>query len=131
MMNGTVLPWSVVVEATSPGGFAGSYGLKPPLVDLYLNSYLTGSLHWSSCAVAWHFHGFTCGPERTGPPSGWFVIVIAAPRPDGSSACSVFVPSWRPVTRPSKRPFSRTAKAVVMSESPSFTRMSAGFTVSP
>src|SRR3954447_22423944 len=34
-MNGTVLPWSVVVFATSLGGFCGSYDWsEPPPVDL-------------------------------------------------------------------------------------------------
>src|SRR3954471_14538457 len=131
MMNGTVFPSSVVVVATSPGGFAGSYGLKLPVVDMYWNSYLTASLQWSSCAVAWHFHGCTCAPEKMGPPTGWLVIVSAAPCPDGSSACSVFGPSPRPVTRPSKRPFSRTAKALVKPDPPSPTRISGGFTASP
>src|SRR3954454_21354222 len=121
-MNGTVLPWSVVVVATSDGGFFWSYGLKPPAVDMYVSSYLTGSLHCSSVAVAWHFHGLTCGPEKTGPPFGWFVIVIAAPLPDGSSAFSVLRPSASPDTRPSSRPFSRTAKPLVMSALPSLTR---------
>ena len=35
MMYGTVLPWSVVVVATSAGGLAGSYGWKPaPVVGM-------------------------------------------------------------------------------------------------
>src|SRR3954454_14955875 len=125
-MNGTVLPSSVVVVATSDGGFFGSYGWKPPLVDMYVSSYLTGSLHWSSVAVAWHFHGLTCGPAKTGPPFGWFVMVMAAPLPDGSRAFSVLRRSASPVTSPSKRPFSRTAKALVTSILPSFTRRALG-----
>src|SRR3954452_246501 len=128
MMNGTVLPWSVVVVATSAGGLFGSYGWRPPAVDMYWNSYVGGWLHCASMAVGWHFHGCTCGPEKTGPPFGWLVIVTAAPRPEGSSACSSLRPSASPVTSPSKRPLSRTANALVTSDFPSFTRMSFGFT---
>jgi hypothetical protein len=95
---------------------------------MYWNWYWAGWLHWASFAVAWHFHGWICGPEKTGPPFGWLVIVSAAPWPEGSSACRLLLPTARPVTRPSRRPFSRTANALVMSVAPSFTRMSPGLT---
>src|SRR6476659_1470089 len=101
-MNGTVLPWSVVVEATSEGGFFGSYGWNCCVVDdLYWYAYLTGSLHCESVAVDWHCHGLTCGPENTGPPFGWSKIVIREPLPSGSVAWSAFGPSARSVSRPS------------------------------
>ena len=32
-------------------------------------------MHLASLAPVWHFHGSSCGPERTGPPSGWLVTV--------------------------------------------------------
>ena len=37
-----------------------------------------------------HTHGWTCLPENTGPPIGWFVIVMRAPRPSESLAVSLF-----------------------------------------
>src|SRR6476469_167299 len=65
-MNGTVLPWSVVVVATSGGGCA-----------------------WSSVAPEKHVHGLIWGPARTGPPIGWFVIVSVAELPPGANAVTV------------------------------------------
>src|SRR5436190_14580643 len=46
---------------------------------------------------------------------GWLVIAIWAPEPSGSFACRVFEPFTSPVTRPSYRPFGRSANSLVTS----------------
>src|SRR5689334_6036866 len=99
MMNGTVTPWSVVVVATSDGGLFGSYAFSEPSVDMYWKAYDAGSLHCLSLAVAWHVHGWICGPEKTGPPFGWLVITTVAVWPL-ARATSEFGPRRIPVTSP-------------------------------
>lgn len=61
-----------------------------------------------------HTHGVRCGPENTGPSTGWFVIVRRAPAPPSKRATRSFAPAARPVTSPMYRPFGRTAKLDVM-----------------
>src|SRR5215212_9488508 len=100
-MNGTVLPWSVVVVATSDGGFSGSYAVSPPPPSgKYSHSTVGGWLHCASPAPDWQTHGCTCGPENTGPPLGWLVIVsVPVFLPD--AAVRTLRPIFRPVTSPS------------------------------
>jgi hypothetical protein len=123
--NGTVTPRSVVVVATSPGGLAGSYDWNCPVAeDLYMYVYFVGALHCASrggpnpAATVPHTHGCTCAPANTGPPTGWFVIVIRVLDPSGRRALSTFGPAARPVTSPSKRPSGRRANAEVTSRRP-------------
>src|SRR3954469_22391337 len=100
-MNGTVLPWSVVVLLTSLGGLSGSYGCSPPPpVGLYWYEYDTGRLHWASTAPAKHVHGLICGPAITGPPIGWLRSFRLAARPPGANAVTVWAPLDSPVSRP-------------------------------
>src|SRR5581483_1556016 len=124
MMYGTVLPLSVVVVATSDGGWSGSYGLySPGFVPLgwYRYEIFVGALHWASCggpspfSAVVQIHGWTCGPANTGPPFGWLVIVRRAPRPSGSRASSTFLPTRKPSTRPTSRPALSGEKSAVTS----------------
>src|SRR4051794_9054867 len=115
-MNGTVRPSWVVVVATSLGGFFGSYSAKLPLpLWTYWKSYSVGWLHCASVAPGSHGHGCSCGPEKTGPPLGWFVTTSLAPLPPGSRAISALRPRGRPLTRPSRAPAPRGANALVTS----------------
>ena len=66
-------------------------------------------------AFGLQWYGVTCGPEKTGPPIGWFVITIMRPAPPGVRAVRMFLPTTRPVTSPEKLPSSRAANADVMS----------------
>src|SRR5438067_8207081 len=100
-MYGTVVPLSVVVVATSGGGLLGSYAENAPVTDdLYSYSYFVGALHCGSFDLFWQSHGWTCGPEKTGPPFAWSTSVWLA-RPPVAVAVSRLAPSCSPVTRPS------------------------------
>ena len=62
------------------------------------------------------------GPEKTGPPFGWLTIVtLSRARAGQRRRAATLSPSARPVTRPSKRPFGRSAKALVTSRPPAVT----------
>src|SRR3954452_8315925 len=67
----------------------------------YVN--VAGSLHCASFAVSWHTHGCSCGPEKRGPPFGWFVTTSFAARLP-AFATIVLLPTLRWVTRPSTFP---------------------------
>src|SRR5438105_506111 len=122
-MNGTFAPVWVVVVATSGGGFCGSYGLNPPVVDMYSYEYVVGALHCGSLEPFWHTHGCTCGPANSGPPIGWLTSCVVAAGWPGRFARSVLEPSGRPVRSASYRPFGRTANAPVTSRRPNLTRI--------
>src|SRR3954470_12923012 len=127
MTKGTVAPVCVVVVATSPGGLFGSYGCIPPSVDdLYSYSYVAGLPHFGFFDSLLQTHGWTCGPDSTGPPLAWFTIVTFAPRRlplrPRSVARRTVRPTRRPVTSPSTCPFWRTAKRRVTLRLPALTR---------
>src|SRR5439155_22578253 len=58
--------------------------------------------------------GLTCGPEKTGPPLAWSMIVSLAVRRPAAEAVSLFLPTFRPVTRPSNRWVGRILNSPVM-----------------
>src|SRR3954464_6957277 len=72
-------------------------------------------------AVLWQTQGWTCGPENTGPPLGWLTIVSVSPSALGALATRVLSPSGRSVRSASKRPFGRSANALVTSVPPDLT----------
>ena len=53
---------------------------------------MVGASHCASVAPVWQTHGWTCGPEKIGPPIGWLTIVAVAAVPSGRLACTVFEP---------------------------------------
>jgi hypothetical protein len=57
-------------------------------------------LHWASTEASKHFHGAICGPSITGPPCGWFVIVMRAAAPPGMRAVTTLRPSFSPPSSP-------------------------------
>src|SRR4051794_650728 len=75
---------------------------------MYWKAYAASWLHCLSLAVAWQVHGWICGPEKTGPPFGWFVIATLACRPP-ARATRVLEPARSPVTRPWYLPLGRAA----------------------
>src|SRR5689334_7940348 len=106
-MNGTSTPWSGFVMATSDCGFAGSYGCRPLLlgsVDLYRNVYFAGWLQPASTAPDGQRHGWTCGPENTGPSFGELTTLALAEKP-GACTCTTLLPRRKPLTRATRRPF--------------------------
>src|SRR5947209_9124490 len=113
MMKGTVAPVCVVVVVVSPGGFLGLHDWKPFEV---MHSYLkvAGLSHFALFELFWQTHGLTCGPEKTGPPLAWSMIVSLAVRRPGAEAVSLFLPTFRPVTRPSNRWVGRILNSPVM-----------------
>ena len=68
-------------------------------------------------APGWQIHGWTCAPANTGPPIGWFVIVIRAPRPSSSVA----VTTLGPFSSPSISPTPSLPNLPVTSRSPTLT----------
>src|SRR3954468_8302330 len=110
-MNGTVCPFWVFVDATSPGGFLGSYGCSPPSTDdLYWYSKVAGFSHFGFFEPFLQTHGFTCGPARTGPPPAWLTIVALAVRRlprTRTVALTTLRPTRSLLTTPSKRPLAR------------------------
>src|SRR4051794_12597110 len=125
-MNGTVWPVWVFVEATSPGGFLGSYGCSPPSTDdLYWYSKVAGFSHFGFFEPLLQTHGLTCGPARTGPPPAWLTIVALAVRRLPRTRAVAFTtlrPTRSPLTTPSKRPLARRAKLRVTLRLPTVTR---------
>ena len=68
---------------------------------------MDGASHCASVAPVWHTHGWTCGPEKIGPPIGWLTIAVSVEAPSASAAVTVFDPLTRPVNSPSNWPFGR------------------------
>ncbi len=136
-MNGTAVPSSVVVVATSLGGFCGSYDWSdaptapttgvwmatPPLVgslDLYQYTTLGGSAQSRALDPLRHVHGSMSGPEKTGPLWGTFFTQSRAPEPSPSLAVIGVRPTGRPVTRP-RSPGPAGRNALVTSRWPAVT----------
>jgi hypothetical protein len=103
------VPWSVVVDAISlaGGGDAGSYALNVrEAASMYANVNADVALHWASNGMGKpvtvrQTHGWTCGPAKTGPPIGWFVIVRWTVGPCPIVAITSLAPTARPVMTPS------------------------------
>ena len=138
MMNGTVLPSSVVVCWISLGRRRAGRVVDHPLVCACCGrrARLDRRLRCTcrrrpqrATGLFWfcvrHSQGWICSPENTGPPIGWFLMVISWPEPSGMRALRRLSPSARPVTSPAYWPFSRTAKLEVMSLPLSVTRTAA------
>src|SRR5262249_17846355 len=65
--------------------------------------------------------GLACGPEKTGPPILWLLMLSVAPFFPPRSAVTTFGPSARPVTTPVTRPLARRANALDTSRDPTAT----------
>src|SRR5438128_4667767 len=114
MMKGTVVPVCVCVVVVSPGGCFGSHDRKPELEVMHLYLKVVALSHFALFDLFWQTHGLTCGPEKTGPPLAWSMIVSLAVRRPGAEAVSLFLPTFRPVTRPSNKWVGRILNSPVM-----------------